>query len=45
MLDRQLELHAVDDFQRVFNFVAHEKRQNLDLKVELCDILLRHLQR
>ena len=45
LLDRILELHMAADLQRVLDFVASDKRQLLDTKADLCDIILKHLQR
>ena len=45
LLDRMLEMHAPEDLQRVFNLIAFERRQYLDTKADLCDMLLKHLQR
>ena len=45
LLDQLLDNHVPDDIQRLFNFMIYEKRSNLDTKAELCDLLLKHLQR
>jgi len=45
LLDQLLDSHVPDDIQRLFNFMIYEKRSNLDTKAELCDLLLKHLQR
>lgn len=45
LLDQLLDSHVPDDIQRLFNFMIYEKRSNLDTKAELCDLMLKHLQR
>jgi len=45
LLDRLIPWLSVDDIGMLFAFITHEKRQYVELKAEICDVILRHMER